>query len=152
VSRRMTSAAAWAAALLCAASLPGCAGRLADLDGSRRITAWISPDGGPGDAVAEVTGTFSLRNRSLGAVRVESVRMPVSTEVVTDPPLPASIAGGRTLQVKATCRFRAADGDAVRTLFLETAGQEPLELAVDGRIKPVPPSDAAAPAPVGSAP
>lgn len=152
MNRATLSVAAAAAACAFALGSAGCAGRLADLDGTRRITAWISPDGGPGEAVAEVTGTFSLRNRSPGTVRVESVRLPVSTEVVTDPPLPASIPGGRTLQVKATCRFRAADGDAVRTLFLETAGQRPLELAVDGRIKPVPPSDAAAPAPVGLAP
>jgi hypothetical protein len=67
---------------------------------------------------------------------VESLRLPISTEVRTDPPLPASIGPGGTLRLVVTGRFWPADGAAVRAVRLETAGDVPLELTIDGRLKP----------------
>ncbi|MFM8639019.1 MAG: hypothetical protein ACKOEL_00050 [Planctomycetota bacterium] len=112
----------------------GCTARLADLSGPRTVTEWI-PAAGP-DGMSEVPATFVLRNSTLGTVRVESLRLPISTEVRTDPPLPASIGPGGTLRLVVTGRFWPADGAAVRAVRLETAGDVPLELTIDGRVKP----------------
>lgn len=121
----------------------GCAGRLADLDGPRSATEWI-PAAAPG-ASAEVPVTFVLRNRSLGGIRVESVRLPISTVVETEPRLPATVPAGGELRVTVLGRFWPAEGNRVRTVQLECAGQPPVELAIDGRVRPVAPSDAALP-------
>jgi hypothetical protein len=150
ISRPVAARAAAFAAAACQLLAAGCAGRLADLAGPRGVTEWVTPEAVGGDAVAEVPAAFVLRNSSLGAVRVESAAVPVSTEVRTDPPLPATVGAGKSLRVTVTARFRASDGDAVRRVRLETAGQPPLELSVEARIKPVPPSDSSGPAAVGS--
>lgn len=144
IARRAATAAA-AVPLLAA----GCAGRLADLAGPRSVTEWVTPEAVGGDAVAEVPASFVLRNSSFGPVRVESAAAPVSTEVRTEPPLPATVGAGRSLRVSVTARFRASEGDAVRRVRLEAAGQAPLELSVEARIKPVPPSDSSGPSAVG---
>lgn len=149
------NAGAARAAVAVAAALPllaaGCTGRLADLAGPRSATQWVTPEAVGGDAVADVPASFVLRNASLGPVRVESAAVPVSTEVRTEPPLPATVGAGKSLRVSVTARFRAAEGDAVRRVRLETAGQPPLELSVEARIKPVPPSDSSGPSAVGGA-
>ena len=121
----------------------GCAGRLADLEGSRSVTEWI-PAAATG-ASAEVPVTFVLRNRSLGGVRVESVRVPISTVVECEPRLPATVPAGGELRVMVTGRFWPAEGNRARAVQLECAGQPPLELTIDGRVRPVAPSDAAPP-------
>lgn len=126
----------------------GCTVRLADLSGPRSVTEWIPAAGA--DGMSEVPATFVLRNPTLGTVRVESIRLPISTEVRTDPPLPASIGPGGTLRLAVTGRFWPAEGGAVRAVRLETAGDVPLELALDGRVRPVAPSDAAAPQPIAA--
>ena len=59
----------------------GCTARLADLSGPRSVTEWIPPAGA--DGMSEVPATFVLRNPTLGTVRVESIRLPISTEVRT---------------------------------------------------------------------
>ena len=146
----MRRAAATACVLACMAG--GCAGRLVDLQGPRGVTEWIAGEAGPGERTVDVPATFVLRNKGLGAVRVESVRAPVSTEVRTVPPLPATIGGGRTLEVAVVARLRQSDGDAIRVVKLETAGQPPLELTVDGRFKPAAPTDAKDPEPVSAGP
>lgn len=133
-------------ALAAALALSGCAAHLADLAGPRSVTAWIPAE--PGDRAAELPAEFVLRNRSLGSVRVESVRLPISTVVETEPRLPATVAPGGELRVRVTGRFRPAEGNRIRVIRLETAGDAPLELAIDGRVRPVPPADAAAPQPI----
>lgn len=144
--------AAAIAATACALLLGGCAGKLTDLAGPRGATEWIAGEAGPGERTVDVPVTFLLRNKGLGGVRVESVRAPVSTEVRTVPPLPATIGGGRTLEVVVIARLRQSEGDAIRVVKLETTGQAPLELMVDGRFKPASPTDAKDPEPVGGAP
>lgn len=124
----------------------GCTARLADLDGARSVTAWIPAEAG--DRVAQLPAEFVLRNRSFGSVRVESLRVPISTVVETDPRLPATVPPGGQLRVRVTGTFRPAEGNRVRTVLLETAGDAPLELSLDGRLRPVPPADAAAPQPI----
>lgn len=126
----------------------GCTARLADLSGPRSVTEWIPPAGA--DGMSEVPATFVLRNPTLGTVRVESIRLPISTEVRTDPPLPASIGPGGSLRLAVTGRFWPAEGGAVRAVLLEAAGDVPLELALDGRVRPEAPSDASAPQPIAA--
>jgi hypothetical protein len=128
------------------ACLAGCSARLSDLDGPRSVTAWIPAEAG--DRAAELPAEFVLRNRSLGSVRVESLRVPISTVVETDPRLPATIPPGRELRVRVTGKFRPAEGNRVRTVLLETAGDAPLELSLDGRVRPMPPADSATPQPI----
>jgi hypothetical protein len=150
-ARRSRSAVARALlALGAVVSAGGCAGKLSDLEGPRGTTEWITAGPGPADGVVEVPATFILRNRGLGAVRVESLRVPVSTEVSTDPALPASIGGGKSLTVAVIAKFRASEGDAIRTIRLESAGEAPVELMVDGRFKPAAPADDAAPQPIAA--
>lgn len=142
-------AACLAASAAACAALGGCTARLADLEGSRGVTEWITPPAaGAGDEV-EVPATFVLRNRALGTVRVESLRVPIGTEVATEPALPASIGGGKSIAVTVLARFRASEGDQVRSVKLETSGQPPLELTVDGRFQPAGPRDAGEPQPIG---
>jgi len=153
VSAARRSRSAFARALLALGAVVvagGCAGKLSDLEGPRGTTEWITAGPGPADGVVEVPATFVLRNRGLGAVRVESLRVPVSTEVSTEPPLPASIGGGKSLTVAVIAKFRASEGDAIRTVRLETAGDAPVELMIDGRFKPAAPADAAAPQPIAA--
>lgn len=146
--RRRTATRALASAVVAACALAaGCTARLGDLSGARSVTEWV-PSSGPADRFVDVPAEFVLRNRSLGSVRVGSVRLPISTVVETDPRLPATIAPGHELRVRVTGRFRPSDGNRVRTVLLENAGDAPLELTLDGRVKPMPPSDAAAPKPV----
>lgn len=128
----------------------GCAGKLSDLEGPRGTTEWITAEAGPADGVVEVPAMFVLRNRGLGSVRVESLRVPVSTEVSTDPALPASIGGGKSLTIAVIAKFRASEGDAIRTVRLETAGDAPVELMVDARFKPAAPADDSAPQPIAA--
>lgn len=144
----MTGARRAFAALALAACAGGCAGKLSDLEGPRGATEWVTAAPGAGDGPIEVPAVFVLRNRGLGAVRVESLRVPISTEVSTDPPLPASIGGGKSITVAVVAKFRPSEGDAVRTVRLETAGDVPLELMVDGRFKPAAPADTAPPQPI----
>ena len=131
---------------LAVACLAGCTAHLSDLDGQRTVTEWIPAEAG--DRVAELPAEFVLRNRSLGSVRVESLRVPISTVVETDPRLPATIPPGSELRVRVTGKFRPAEGNRVRTVLLETAGDAPLELSLDGRLRPMPPADSAAPQPI----
>jgi hypothetical protein len=70
--------------------------------------------------------------------------------VSTDPALPASIGGGKSLTVAVIAKFRASEGDAIRTIRLESAGEAPVELMVDGRFKPAAPADDAAPQPIAA--
>lgn len=118
------------------------------LQGDRDTTSWIqetSPD------PVRVPAVFTLRNPTLGSVRVESVRVPIGTEVTTQPPLPAAIGPGGRLIVAVVARFRAAEGDGVRRVLLQAAGQPDLALAVEVRFPPSPPADSAAPQPVSGA-
>ena len=144
----MTVARRLLAACSLAACAGGCAGKLSDLEGPRGVTEWITPGTGEAGAEVQVPAAFVLRNRTIGTVRVESVRVPISTEVTTEPPLPASVGPGKSLAIGVIAKFRAADGDAIRTVRLETAGQPPIELTVDGRFKPAAPADAAPPQPI----
>ena len=48
-------------------------------------------------------------------------------------------------------RFPRASGDAVRTVTLESKGDEPLVLRVDGRFQPAAPVDAKPPQPIAPA-
>ena len=138
-----------AAAVAACAALAGCTARLADLEGPRGVTQWITPPAGGRDDAVDVPATFVLRNRSMGTVRVESLRVPIGTEVATEPPLPASIGGGTSIAVTVLARFRPSEGDQVRSIKLETSGQPPLELMVDGRFQPAGPRDAGEPQPIG---
>lgn len=147
---RLTGAgAALAAAAGACVALSGCSARLADLEGPRGVTQWITPPAQGTDDAVDVPATFVLRNRAFGSVRVESLRVPIGTEVVTEPPLPADVGGGRSIVVTVLARFRASEGDQVRSVKLETAGQPPLELMVDGRFQPAGPRDAGEPQPIG---
>ena len=95
---RAMAVAAAALAGACVA-LAGCTARLADLEGPRGVTQWITPPPQGADDAVDVPATFVLRNRSLGTVRIESLRVPIGTEVTTEPALPASIGGGRSIAV-----------------------------------------------------
>ncbi len=148
-ARATGAGATLAAAAGACVALAGCAARLADLEGPRGVTQWITPSARGADDAVDVPATFVLRNRALGTVRVESLRVPIGTEVTTEPPLPASIGGGRSISVTVLARFRASEGDQVRSVMLETSGQPPLELTVDGRFQPAGPRDAGDPQPIG---
>lgn len=134
-------------AVACACA--GCATPMDRLQGDRDLTTLIS---GAAPDPARVPGIFTLRNPTLGSVRVESVRVPIGTEVTTEPALPASIGPGGILVVAVTASFRAAEGDGVRRIQLQSAGQPDVVLAVRGRFEPRPPADASPPEPVSGAP
>jgi hypothetical protein len=107
---------------------------LKDLDGPHVLavqvqTAAPSAPAAPG-SVVEYPATFNLRNGSWGNVRVESLRVPISTVVETTPELPATIKPGGTLQVKVISKIRPGVPMAKRVISLETKGQEPLQLVV----------------------
>lgn len=137
-----------AAIAIVALGAGGCTSRMAQLEGARGHTEWIS--GGDG-GTAEVPSVFVLRNRTLGWVKVESMRTEAGTECGTVPPLPASIAPGKQMEVAVIARFPRASGDAVRTVTLESKGDEPLVLRVDGRFQPAAPVDAKPPQPIAPA-
>jgi hypothetical protein len=128
------------AAAASVALLAGCTATMAELSGERTSTAWVTPaaEGGP----VEVPATFRFRNRSLGSVRIESARLAIGTVIETVPPLPATVGPGGTLEVRVTGSFDPEDGDARRSVRLETAGMPPLEMVLEARFVP------AAPAPV----
>ena len=71
--------------------MTGCTSHLAQLEGPRGHTEWITGAGGP---TVEVPSVFVLSNRTWGTVHVGSLRTSVSTECSTVPPLPASIGPG----------------------------------------------------------
>jgi hypothetical protein len=149
LARSRATAVATAALAGACVALVGCTARLADLEGPRGVTQWITPPPQGADDAVDVPATFVLRNRSLGTVRIESLRVPIGTEVTTEPALPASIGGGRSIAVTVLARFRASEGDQVRSVKLETTGQPPLELMVDGRFQPAGPRDAGEPQAIG---
>jgi hypothetical protein len=142
----VSAAGRWTFAAVAAASAlaGGCAGQLKELRGDRVHEAWLSPDAAVAGQ-AEVPATFLLRNPGLGTVLVESIRTDIGTEVSTEPPLPAKLGTGKSLEVNVIARFRAADGDASRRVLLETRGQESLGLSVGARWAPKPPSDVVSP-------
>ncbi len=125
--------------------MTGCTSHLAQLEGSRGHTEWITGAGGP---TVEVPSVFVLSNRTWGTVHVGSLRTSVSTECSTVPPLPASIGPGKSIEVAVIAKFRPQAGDSVCTVQLETAGEPPLVLTIDGRFQPSSPADAGAPEPI----
>ena len=125
--------------------MAGCTSHLAHLAGSRGHTEWITGAGGP---TVEVPSVFVLSNRTWGTVHVGSLRTSVSTECSTVPPLPASIGPGKSIEVAVIAKFRPQAGDSVCTVQLETAGEPPLVLTIDGRFQPSSPVDAGAPEPI----
>lgn len=147
---RLTPAYVAAASLLAALAVPGCATPMEGLRGDRGLTSWISAPASRPEAV-RVPAVFTLRNPTLGSVRIESVRVPIGTEVTTEPPLPARVAPGGTLLVTVVATFRPEEGDRVRRVQLQCAGQPDLVLTVDGRFQPAPPVDSSAPQPVSPA-
>jgi len=120
----------------------GCTSHLAQLEGARGHTEWITGSDGP---TVEVPSVFVLSNRTWGTVHVGSLRTSVSTECSTVPPLPASIGPGKSIEVAVIAKFRPQAGDSVCTVHLETAGEEPLVLTIDGRFQPASPADAGTP-------
>lgn len=124
--------------------IAGCTATLADLSGERTSTSWVTPpaEAGPVD----VPATFRFRNRSLGSVRIESARLAIGTVVETVPPLPATVGPGGTLEVRVTGSFDPMDGDARRTVRLETAGMPSLEMVLEARFVPAAPSQVKPPA------
>jgi hypothetical protein len=122
-----------AAALACMASA-GCAGKLTDLQGSRSATvqvpAAIAASADSGHSVADISASFSLKNSAWGAVLVESLRVPVSTAVTTQPELPATLKPGAELHVTVHSKFKPGQPASARTISLETKGQPPLILTV----------------------
>ncbi|MFM8816268.1 MAG: hypothetical protein ACKOHI_00045 [Phycisphaerales bacterium] len=122
----------------------GCTATMADLSGERTSTSWVTPpaEAGPVD----VPATFRFGNRSLGAVRIESARLAIGTVVETVPPLPATVGPGGTLEVRVTGSFDPMDGDARRTVRLETAGMPSLEMVLEARFVPAAPSQVKPPA------
>ncbi len=123
----------------------GCTSRLAQLEGARGHTQWITGSDGP---VVEVPSIFVLRNRTWGTVHIESLRTSVNTECSTVPPLPAAIGPGKSIEVAVIAKFRPQAGDSVCTVGLESVGDEPLLLTIDGRFQPSSPVDAAVPQPI----
>lgn len=107
----------------------GCAGQLHDLQGDRLATAQVVDD--------QTTAEFVFRNGAWGNVRVESARVPVGTVVDTRPKLPVTLKPGQTLTVLVTDAVRPGRG-AARSVWLETAGQEGLELVVQPYVAPQP--------------
>lgn len=96
-ARATGAGAALAAAAGACVALGGCTARLADLEGPRGVTQWITPPAQGADDAVDVPATFVLRNPTLGTVRVESLRVPIGTEVTTEPALPRpSEADGRS--------------------------------------------------------
>lgn len=132
---RRAGARCTAVALLFAAA--GCTARMAELEGERGHTEWISGNAGPS---VDVPTIFTLRNRTWGTVRVESLRAPVGAEVSTVPPLPASIGPGKTMEVAVIGRFRREAGDSHLRILLESSGEEPLPLTVEARFQPTAPA------------
>lgn len=124
--------------------LAGCTATMADLAGDRASTAWVTPPAEPGPV--EVPATFRFRNRSLGSVRVESARLAIGTVIETVPPLPATVGPGGSLEVRVTGSFDPADGDARRTVQLETAGMPSLEMVLEARFVPAAPAQVRPPA------
>ena len=124
--------------------LAGCTATMADLSGERTSTSWVTPpaEAGPVD----VPATFRFRNRSLGSVRIESARLAIGTVIETVPPLPATVGPGGTLEVQVTGSFDPMDGDARRTVRLETAGMPSLEMVLEARFVPAAPSQVKPPA------
>lgn len=109
------------------ASLPGCRTTLGDLAGAREASGTSTAGAG---VAREETATFELSNRAWGPVRVESVRAPVGTEVLTEPPLPAEIKAGQRLSVRVSAWVPAGGAREERTVALETRGSPPLLLTV----------------------
>ncbi len=122
-----------AVALACMANA-GCAGKLADLQGARSTTVHVPTETLAGEGTANpatgVSASFSLKNAAWGAVLVESLRVPVSTTVTTQPELPATIKPGGELQVTVYSKFKPGRPAGARTISLETKGQPPLALTV----------------------
>ncbi len=134
-----------AAVTMTAWVMTGCTSHLAQLEGPRGHTEWITGAGGP---TIEVPSVFVLSNRTWGTVHVGSLRTSVSTECSTVPPLPASIGPGKSIEVAVIAKFRPQAGDSVCTVQLETAGEPPLVLTIDGRFQPSSPVDAGTPQPI----
>ena len=128
--------------------MAGCTSHLAQLEGPRGHTQWITGAAGP---TVEVPSVFVLTNRTWGTVHVGSLRTSVSTECSTVPPLPASIGPGKSIEVAVIAKFRPQAGDSVCTVQLETAGEPPLVLTIDGRFQPNSPVDAGTPQPIAPA-
>lgn len=133
-----------AAAGVLALALAGCTATMADLAGERTSTSWVTPPAEPGPV--EVPATFRFRNRSLGSVRIESARLAIGTVIETVPPLPATVGPGGTLEVRVTGSFDPSDGDARRTVRLETAGMPSLDMVLEARFVPAAPSQVKPPA------
>ncbi len=140
-SVRVAAAGVAAAGVL---ALAGCTATMADLAGERTSTAWVTPPAEPGPV--EVPATFRFRNRSLGSVQIESARLAIGTVIETVPPLPATVGPGGTLEVRVTGSFDPSDGDARRTVRLETAGMPSLEMVLEARFVPAAPSQVKPPA------
>jgi len=117
---------------------------MAELAGERTSTSWVTPPAEAGPV--EVPATFRFRNRSLGSVRIESARLAIGTVIETVPPLPATVGPGGTFEVRVTGSFDPMDGDARRTVRLETAGMPPLEMVLEARFVPAAPSQVRPPA------
>ena len=132
------------AAVASVAAIAGCTATMAELSGERTATSWVtsSPEPGP----VEVPATFRFRNRSLGSVRIESARLAIGTVIETVPSLPATVGPGGTLAVRMTGSFDPADGDARRTVTLETAGMPSLEMVLEARFVPAGPAQVRPPA------
>lgn len=132
------------AAVASVATLAGCTATMEDLSGERTSTAWVTPPAEVGPV--EVSATFRFRNRSLGSVRIESARLAIGTVIETVPPLPATVGPGGTLEVRVTGSFDPEDGDARRTVRLETAGMPALEMVLEARFVPAAPTAVQPPA------
>lgn len=113
-----------------AAGLAGCAATTKDLAGDRMAVIQPLPQGTPAGTVRDVPTNFMLRNNGLAPVKVESMRVPIGTTVLTDPALPATIRPNGTLVVTVISKVRAGDAMQPRTVLLETKGQPPIELTV----------------------
>lgn len=132
----LTRAHTWLAlGCMVAAGACGCTATLDDLQGDRTAVLKIGgPDGAAGTpasgGVTEYPVTFDLRNSSWGKVRVESVRVPISTVVMAQPELPVSLKPGETLRLTVVTKVLPNTPVKARTVLLETKGQEPLKLVV----------------------
>ena len=132
------------AGMATAAAAAGCTATMAELSGERSAVSWVTPPAEPGPV--EVPAAFRFRNRSLGSVRIESARLVIGTVIETVPPLPATIGPGGTLDVRVIGSFDPADGDARRTVTLETAGMPSLEMVLEARFVPAAPAQVRPPA------
>jgi len=117
---------------------------MAELSGERTAVSWVTPPAEAGPV--EVPATFRFRNRSLGSVRIESARLAIGTVIETVPPLPATVGPGGTLEVRVTGSFDPEDGDARRSVTLETAGMPSLEMVLEARFVPAAPASVQPPA------